>query len=136
MAPAKKAATIAVTPPTVTRSGRKSQITSEVVAGMVSDIENGDYAAIPADTESGMLEYPTKDGSGSDKAKKAARGAASSVAVRHKKAIVNSNENEINDPSELKTRVWEVRENVFVWAVGAKVSVDDESGEDGGEDAE
>lgn len=122
----KSKASVAVTPPAISRGGRKSQISAETIASMVEDIENGDFAAVPdSTTDSGLIEYPTKDGSDSDKARKAARGAANSVAVRHKKAIINSADNGIDDPTELKTRVWEVADNVFVWAVGPKQSGDD-----------
>ena len=121
----KAKASVTVTPPAISRGGRKSQITPETIASMVEDIENGAFAAVPdPDTDSGLIEYPTKDGSDSDKARKAARGAANSVAVRHKKAIINDPDNGIDDPAELKTRVWEVADNVFVWAVGPKASAD------------
>jgi len=123
MAPKPKA--IAMTPPAVSRGGRKSNIDPEVVAVMVPIIEGGDYAGVPdADTESGALEYPAE--SGSDKARAKARNAANSAAVRHKKAIVNSPDNDFDKPALLKTRVWEVRENVFTWAVGPKSISDGE----------
>lgn len=125
MANAKAKSAIAVTPPAILRGGRKSKVDPAVIAAMVETIESGDFAGVPdTSTDSGLVEY--KSESGSDQARRKARNTANSAAVRHKKAIVNSPDNGIDDAGELKTRVWEAAENVFVWAVGPKVTGDSE----------
>ena len=127
MAPTKGKAVITVTPPAISRGGRKSQVPAEVISLMAETIKGGDYAGVPASTDSGLVEFVSE--SGSDSARKKAKGAANSAAVRHKKAIVNSSDNDIDDPATLRTRVWEARENVFVWAVGPKPVASDDDAE-------
>lgn len=126
-----KAKAGAITPPPVSRGGRKSTIPAEVVADMVEAITGGSFAT--AFDDSGNPVAFLADGK-SDKAIAKARQQANTAAMRHKKAILNSPDNDYSDPKSLMTRVWESEEGTFVFAIGEKPAKDDD--DDAGEERE
>lgn len=119
----KNAATTAVVlePPKSARPGRKPSVNAELIASLAETIAKGEWVGVP-DGNGGVLGVKPDSDSEKDIAK--ARAKAGSLAMRHKKAIINSDANEINDPKQIKSRVWE-QDGVFIFAIGPKNTEDE-----------
>ena len=117
------ATVMAVEPPPISRGGRSSQVLPQTVTSMIETIQSGSYATV-TDKDGNQMKFVANPNT--DKGHAAAKQRANTVAMRHKKAIVNDPDSPYDDPKQLQTRVWPLDEITYTFAVGEKPTADGE----------